>query len=159
METKHTVTKFIGKHILAVDYGQKFTGLANYKLGSDPFVLTYGRIKYESDKQLIAEINKVIEEEFIEILVLGIPYFTDGTESTMTKTIKEFGKLLSDSTTIEVYFQDETLSSYEAQERMKNDPRYNFKVDMTKIDAVAASIILEDFLKSSQTDSSSNSDS
>ena len=32
-------------------------------------------------------------------------------------------------------------------ERMKSDPKFNFKVDMTQIDAVAASIILEDFLK------------
>ena len=141
--------KFIGKHILAIDYGQKFTGLANYKVNSDPFVLTYGRIKYLNDKQLILDINKIIEEEFIDILVLGIPYFTDGTESTMTKTIKQFGEMLKAETDLEVYFQDETLSSFEAQERMKNDPRYNFQVDMTKIDAVAASIILEDFLKNS----------
>ena len=144
----------IGKHILAIDYGQKFTGLANYKVNSDPFVLTYGRIQYQSDEQLIDEIHQVIEEEFIDILVLGIPYFTDGTESTMTKTIKAFGekleklKKLNEQSDLDIYFQDETLSSYEAQERMKNDPRYNFQVDLTKIDAVAASIILEDFLKS-----------
>ena len=141
----------IGKHILAIDYGQKFTGLANYKVNSDPFVLTYGRIQYQSDEQLIDEIHQVIEEEFIDILVLGIPYFTDGTESTMTKTIKAFGeklKKLKEQSDLDIYFQDETLSSYEAQERMKNDPRYNFQVDLTKIDAVAASIILEDFLKS-----------
>jgi putative Holliday junction resolvase len=138
-----------GKHILAIDYGQKFTGLANFNVDSDPFVLTYGRIKFESDEQLVKELLHVIEEEFIDILVLGIPLFTDGTESTMTKTVKAFAEKLKVSTTCELYFQDETLSSYEAEERMKNDPRYNFKVDLTKIDAVAASIILEDFLKRS----------
>ena len=149
MQDKISKKLLNNKHILAIDYGQKFTGLANFKVNSDPFVLLYGRIKYESDTQLISEINKIIEEEFIEILVLGIPFFTDGTVSTITKTVKEFGNKLINSTDIDVFLQDETLSSFEAQERMKNDPRFNFKVDMTKIDAVAASIILEDFLKRS----------
>lgn len=137
------------KHILAIDYGQKFTGLSNFKVGSDPFILLYGRIKYESDEQLISEILKIIDDEFIEVLVLGIPFFTDGTESTMTKTVKSFADKLINSTDCQVFLQDETLSSFEAQDRMKNDPRFNFQVDMTKIDAVAASIILEDFLKRS----------
>jgi putative Holliday junction resolvase len=30
---------------------------------------------------------------------------------------------------------------------MKNSPRYNFKVDLKQIDAVAASVILEDFIR------------
>lgn len=149
MQDKISKNIIQNKHILAIDYGQKFTGLANYRVNSDPFVLLFGRIKYESDEQLIKEVLKIIEDEFIEIIVLGVPFFTDGTESTMTKTVKEFGEKLINSTDCPIFFQDETLSSFEAQDRMKNDPRFNFQVDMTKIDAVAASIILEDFLKRS----------
>ena len=39
------------------------------------------------------------------------------------------------------------MSSFEAENRMKNSPQYNFKIDLKHIDAVAASIILEDFMK------------
>lgn len=137
------------KHILAIDYGQKFTGLANYKVGVDPFVFLFGRIKYESDEQLIKEILQVVEDEFVEILVCGIPRFTDGKESKMTQTVKDFANNLSKQAGIPVYFIDETLTTFEAEERMKNDPRFNFQVDMKQIDAVAASIILEEFVNSS----------
>ncbi len=134
------------KHLLAIDYGQKFTGLSNYKVNIDPMILLFGRVKYESDEQLISEIQKILSEEFIDIIILGIPRFTDGRESTMTKTIKAFGDKLKNSVSIPVYYIDETLTTFEAEERMKNDPRYNFKVDLTKIDAMSASIILEQFV-------------
>jgi putative Holliday junction resolvase len=134
------------KHLLAIDFGLKFTGLSNYKVNIDPMILLFGRVRYESDEQLIAEIQKAVDEEFIDILILGIPRFTDGKESAMTKTIKTFGEKLKVAVSIPVYYIDETLTTYEAEERMKNDPRYNFKVDQTKIDAMSASIILEQFV-------------
>lgn len=137
------------KHVLAIDYGQKYTGIATHRVSIDPMIIPYGRIKYESDEQLAAEILDIIEEEFIEVLVLGIPLFTDGKESTMTKTIKQFAQKLESKVSIPMFLQDETLSTMEAEDRMKNDPRYNFQVDYSKIDAVAATIILEDFLNRS----------
>lgn len=134
------------KHILAIDYGRKFTGVATHRVNIDPIIIPYGRIKFESDTQLIAALKEIIEEEFVEIVVLGVPHFTDGTESTMTKTVKKFGELLEASLDLPFYLQDETLSTKEAEDRMSRDPRYNFQVDYSKIDAVAATIILEDFL-------------
>ena len=62
------------------------------------------------------------------------------------ETIEAFGQLLTQALKVPVYKQDETLSSFEAEERMRNSPRYNFKVDLSMIDSVAATIILEDFL-------------
>lgn len=137
-------------NILAIDYGTKFTGLATFHKGRDPFPMPLGRIKYVSDDQLIQDIKKTIEEEFIEAVVLGLPHLTDGQATNMTKTIQAFGKVLCEQIKPIKYFeQDETLSSFEAKERMKSSPRYNFQIDMTQIDAVAASIILEDFVSSS----------
>lgn len=134
------------KHILAIDYGQKFTGLSNYKVNIDPMILLFGRVKYESDDKLIQDLKDIIEDEFIEIIVLGVPRFTDGKESTMTKTILAFGEKLKTSIDIPVFYIDETLTTFEAEERMKNSPRYNFQVDYTQIDAMSASIILEQFV-------------
>lgn len=137
------------KHVLAIDYGRKFTGIATHRVSIDPIIIPYGRIAYKDDASLIGSIKEIIDEEFVEIVVLGIPHFTDGTESTMTKTVKEFGKLLEQSLELPLYYQDETLSTKEAEDRMSKDPRYNFQVDYSKIDAVAATIILEDFLNRS----------
>lgn len=136
----------INKRLLAIDYGTKFVGLAHKHHGHDPFVLLYGRLKYESDEKLTKEIQTIIEDEFIDIIVIGMPFLADGSDSEMTIRVKNFKNLLADKISIPIYEQDETLSSYEAEEKMKNDPRFNFKVDLTQIDSVAASIILEDFL-------------
>ena len=143
------MAKFNNQNILAIDYGQKFTGLATFAVGRDPFPTPYGRIAYVSDPQLVDNVLKIIENEAIEIVVVGIPFLTDGTATNMTKTVQSFINLLKNNISIPVYEQDETLSSFEAKDRMKNSPRYNFKVNMQEIDAVAASIILEDFMKSS----------
>lgn len=134
------------KRILAVDYGQKFTGLATYTPEIDPFVLLHGRIAYESDEKLCLEIKKIIDDEVIEVIVVGVPHLTDGQKTTMTKTVENFIELLRKKISdLPIFEQDETLSSFEAKERMLNSPRFNFQIDMRQIDAVAASIILEEF--------------
>lgn len=135
------------KRILAIDYGQKFTGMATYRYGVDPFVLMNGRLPYESDSQLVEALRTVIEEEFIDLLVVGVPFFTDGKASKMTETVRAFIKLAQDKLNIPIYEVDETLTTFEAGERMKQDPRFNFKVDLTQIDAMSAVVILEEFLK------------
>lgn len=135
-------------NLLAIDYGKKFTGLATYKVGSDPYPLTYGRIPYKSDKQLLQDILEICSQEDIQVVIIGIPKMLDGQITTMSKTIMSFADLLKASWNDNLFFtQDETLSSFEAKERMKNSAEFNFQVDMKRIDEVAACIILEDFLK------------
>ena len=87
--------------------------------------------------------------------MIGVPYLLDGQESTQTKKIKNFiQKFFKQFSDIDCFEQDETLSSFEAQERMKNSPRYNFEVDIKQIDSLSAAIILEDFVKRIENESS-----
>ncbi len=152
MKTPHpqNVEKFKGKHLLSIDYGTKVVGLASFAVGRDPYPLCFGRIIYRNDEQVIEELQAHIKENAFEVLILGLPLYTDGSESEMTKTVRSFGEKLKEKTQMELYLQDETLSSFEAEDRMKNSPQYNFKVDLKKIDELAASIILEDFLARTQ---------
>ena len=139
---------FYNKQILAIDFGLKVTGTALFCPGKDPFPYISEKIIYTSHSQTIVEINKIIENENVEILVLGVPYFIDGKASETTKLIQQFGRLLKEHFPKLAYFeQDETLTTKAAEERMKNSAAYNFKIDFTKIDGVAATIILEDFLR------------
>ncbi len=140
--------KFKGETILCLDYGTKFTGLALFSPGRDPFPMPHSRLKFISLEKLIKDIKKIIDEEIVTIVVVGIPRFTDGKESSMSEKVHLFASDLKKEITCKVLKQDETLSTYEAEERMKNSPRYNFKVDYNQIDALSASIILEDFLRS-----------
>jgi putative Holliday junction resolvase len=134
------------KRILALDFGEKFTGLALYCPSSDPYPVPYDRIAFKSDQQLANDIKLVIDSECIDIVVIGIPRLTDGTETNMTKRVRLFKATLVKNVSCEVFEQDETLSTFEAKDRMKNSPQYNFEVDLKKIDALSASIILEEFI-------------
>ncbi len=140
--------KFIAKRMMAIDYGTKVIGSAFYCPGPDPFPYIGEKIIYQSDDEAIKSIKKIIENEGIDILILGVPYYLDGKESQNTLKIKSFGSLLKlNCPEIDFYEQDETLTTKEAEERMKNSPQYNFKVDPTKIDCLSAMIILEDFIR------------
>ncbi len=143
--------KFLKKKIIAIDYGTKVVGLAMFKVGDDPFPYPYSRIIYKGDLELIQEIKDLKGEEFFDIIILGIPYYTDGSSSSMTNHLLKFGELLKESfknfNDIDIFYQDETLSTNEAKSRMLNSPQYNFKIDLKEIDKVAATIILEDFIK------------
>lgn len=135
------------KTILAMDFGEKFIGTATFCVNRDPFPTPYGRIVNSSKEKIIDEISKIIDIEGIDILVVGLPYLIDGKKTSTTLKAQLFSTFIKEHFSIPVFEQDETLSTYEAESRMKNSPRYNFKVDLKQIDALAASIILEDFIR------------
>ncbi|MBP9674601.1 MAG: Holliday junction resolvase RuvX [Bacteriovoracaceae bacterium] len=137
---------FLNKKIMSIDYGTKIVGFAQFCPGSDPFPYLAGSTPYQNDQNLIQKIKNRIESEFIDLIVLGLPLYLDGNESMMTKKVKLFAQDLKVELSIPLYLQDEGLSTFEALDRMKNSPRYLFKVNKQDKDALAASIILEDFL-------------
>ncbi|MBT3982106.1 MAG: Holliday junction resolvase RuvX [Bacteriovoracaceae bacterium] len=149
MKNSANYVKFKGLEILAIDYGTKIVGLGSFCPGNTPFPMPWGKLAYKNDDTLIDQLLEIIKREYFEVVVLGIPYYTDGKESDMTKRVKKFQKKLQSKLPegVQLYDQDESLSSYEAEERMKSGARYNFKVDPNQIDALAAAIILEEFIQ------------
>lgn len=149
LDTLKNHIKYEKKQLLAIDYGSKVIGLSCYMPGRDPFPLCAGRILFKNNQQVITELQKKVDEEGIDVIILGVPYRSDGSESDMTKTVLTFANLIEDNfKDLEINLQDEGLTSYSAKEFMKSSPRFDFKVDPKKIDEVSACIILEDFLRS-----------
>ena len=141
--------KFLNRRILAIDFGTKVIGTSTFCPGRDPFPVMSEKIIYKSHEESIISIKKLIENEDIDVVVIGIPYFLDGKESQNTINIKKFAQQLKNALKDKESFeQDETLTTKAAEERMKNSPEFNFKVDPTKIDCLSATIILEDFIRS-----------
>ena len=136
------------KTVLAIDYGTAVVGLALFCPGRDPWPLPLGKIIYQGDAHLLGVLEEKIEEESVGIVVLGLPLCKDGGKSAMTRRVEQFGealkKILTERT--EFYYQNEHLTTFEAEDRMKFSPRYNFKVEPGEIDALSACIILEEFL-------------
>jgi putative Holliday junction resolvase len=135
------------KTILAMDFGEKFIGIATFCVNRDPYPTPYGRIQNTGPEAVINQLKKIIEDEFVEEIVIGLPHLTDGKKTTTTQKAQNFINFIREYFALPIHEQDETLSTFEAESRMKNSPRYNFQVDLKQIDAVAASVILEDFIR------------
>lgn len=133
--------------LLAIDYGSKVVGTAKFTVGIDPYPLMLEKIIVKDETQVLKALSQLVNDEFINVIIIGIPYFIDGKSSEQTKKNKEFAdKIRTQFPHLKVFEQDETLTTKEAEERMKNSPQFNFKVDPTQIDCLSAVIILEDFL-------------
>jgi putative Holliday junction resolvase len=135
------------KNILAMDFGEKFIGVATYCVNRDPYPTPFGRIANTGPEAVIKELKRIVDGEVIDLIVIGLPHLTDGKKTSTTAKAQAFVDFIREHFTLPIEEQDETLSTFEAETRMKNSPRYNFQVDLKQIDAVAASVILEDFIR------------
>lgn len=135
------------KTILAMDFGEKFIGVATYCINRDPYPTPFGRIANTGPEAVVKELKRIIDDECVDVIVIGVPHLTDGKTTSTTQKARNFIQFIQEHFTLPIEEQDETLSTFEAESRMKNSPRYNFQVDLKQIDAVAASVILEDFIR------------
>ena len=129
---------------LGLDLGTKTLGVAISRSGI--IVNKLNTIRHENNlKFLLNEVIKICEEESIDLVVLGYPKNMNNTIGEKALYIEKFKKLL-ESRKIKVELQDERLSTVSAEKML-----INFDVSRQKrkdiIDSVAATIILEDYLK------------
>ena len=109
-------------------------------------------IRRESPKKLrrtLARISQLVEQYDVECIIVGYPVMLDGTEGERVEKTKEFATLLEKRCGKPIVFQDERLTTVEAYEIMdeagiKKQDRYKY------VDQIAATIILEDYLKSQE---------
>ena len=131
---------------LGLDLGTKTLGVAISRSGI--IVNKLNTIRHANNlKFLLSEVKKICEDENIDIVVLGYPKHMNNTVGEKALYIEKFKKLL-ESNGIKVELQDERLSTVSAEKML-----INFDVSRQKrkeiIDSVAATIILEDYLKRS----------
>jgi putative Holliday junction resolvase len=80
------------------------------------------------------------------LLVVGLPYNADGSESGMSETVRTFSDELSKRYALPVRLIDERYSSLEAETRLKAQRESGLRkrrVAKSDIDAAAACVILE----------------
>ena len=129
---------------LGLDLGTKTLGVAISRSGI--IVNKLNTIKHDNNlKFLVKEVKALCDEENIDIVVLVYPKNMNNTIGEKALYIEKFKKLL-ESMGIKVELQDERLSTVSAEKML-----INFDVSRQKrkeiIDSVAATIILEDYLK------------
>lgn len=127
--------------LLGLDWGMRRTGVAISDMDG-AFVFTRPGIeilKYTHDA-LAQRIVKIIGDENITGIVIGLPLRTDGGESETTAMVRAFADVLATKTELPIVFIDETLSSATAQEQMGRVRRDDIK---RELDSNSARVILE----------------
>ena len=91
----------------------------------------------------IAELDR--EDEGIAAVVVGMPSSLDGTPTPQTAQVLAFITLLRTRTTVPIATEDERLTSREAESRLARREK-DWRKRKAQIDAVAASVFLQDYL-------------
>ncbi|MGA2092676.1 MAG: Holliday junction resolvase RuvX [Sedimentisphaerales bacterium] len=132
---------------LAIDYGTKSTGLAicdpSETIVSPLAVLSNG-------KDLADRIVEIVKAESVSAVVFGLPLNMDGSSGNQAKIVQDFAGNLVKMVTVPIYFQDERLSTFAAQEKLRAADLTR-KKKRRRLDAVAAAEILQAFLDSKRT--------
>ena len=81
--------------------------------------------------------------------MVGLPYNIDGSHQPITDLAEQFAVQLGEKSGLSVYRMDERLSSREAAARLRQARKEGSakRKDAEKLDAIAASIILENWLQ------------
>ena len=125
------------KWYLSLDVGGRRIGVA---VGDNLTKIASPVAVVINDDKAIINIKKLTEKYRIEKIIIGLPRDNRGEETAQSKYVRKFAKKLK-SLKIPLIFQDESLTSVEAEARI------SARGDKTSIDAEAATIILTDFLE------------
>ena len=128
---------------LAIDYGYKRTGLAV----CDPLeIIVSPLLVIEGQKGLLEKISNVVKEQNAEAIVVGLPINMDDSQGPQAKLTLAFAEQLKKHVSVNIYFQDERLSSFGAEEKLAPAELTRGK-KRKRLDAVAAAEILNTFLE------------
>ena len=132
--------------ILGIDYGRKRTGVAV----TDSLQIVAGNLTTVPTHELMQFIKDYVAQECVERIVIGQPTQLNGEPSESMKYITPFVKRLrKELPEMPIDLYDERFTSTIAHQAMidggmkKSDRR-----DKSRVDAIAATIILNDYLQS-----------
>jgi putative Holliday junction resolvase len=135
--------------VLAIDYGRKRIGVAiSDELGMTARPLaTLERTNRRDDLQRLREL---VRKHGVGRIVVGNPVRLDGSASEMAEEAARFAARVQKKLGLPVEMLDERLSSWEAHETTAATKTKRNKQG-AGVDAVAAAVILRDFLEREQT--------
>jgi putative Holliday junction resolvase len=153
---------------IGIDVGEKRVGLA---AGNSRFHMAFPLKTLPNDDDVYFKIFAEAYQKTAQVLVIGLPRNADGQETKQSQKVRQFAKTLQEAIDqsatiipddsgesgdaeieIQIIFQDESLTSVVAAEKLRARKDFNEKMlrDGT-LDSEAAALILQDFLDSQET--------
>ena len=130
--------------VMGIDYGDARTGIAM----SDLLCSIVGSTTVfhsRNPEKTLAEICKLVTDNQVTEICMGLPKNMDGTEGPRAQLCREFAQRVQEATGLEVHLWDERRTTVEAH-NILSEHNYHGKKRKNTVDAVAASLILEGYL-------------
>lgn len=134
--------------IMCLDYGDARIGIAF----SDYLQITCNPYQTYVSQGMVKDLeylSNLAHNNDVNLIVIGMPYSLEGQENERTKITTEFGTALSNYANIKVVYEDERLSSYEAEEILRSK-KVNPKDRKKQLDMLSAAIILQAYLNNNK---------
>ncbi|HOR23545.1 Holliday junction resolvase RuvX [Candidatus Saccharibacteria bacterium] len=129
-------------NLLGLDIGEKRIGVARANVVARlPEPLT----TLNNDENFRGLLKEIIKQHDIDTIVVGLPRNLDGRETKQSEYVRGFVNSKLQKIGPAITYQDETLSTVEALERIKLQ-----KKPIDDVDSLAAAVILEDYLNSGE---------
>lgn len=125
---------------IAIDVGTKRVGLA---ASDDLGIIAKPVLTIERDGA-VEYIAGLVETEKVSRIVVGLPYLPSGRLGSQSKDVIEFVEELHKETDLPIDYENEVLTSVEAENRLKSLSKK--RINKADVDAMAACIILESYL-------------
>ena len=131
-------------YIMAVDLGKARTGIALSDNG-ESFAFPKAVITEYNTEKLVQKICNIAKELCADLIVVGLPKNMDGTLGDRANECTEIAQKITELSGIKIELWDERLTTVSAHTALNFTDTRGKKRKET-VDAVAATIILEDYL-------------
>lgn len=130
--------------VLSIDMGKKRIGLAmsdELRIIASPYEV----LEIKEIEQVLSYITRIISENNVSTVVMGLPINMDGTEGDAAISAREFMAKLQQKADFESVFVDERLSSVEAN-NILDEAGVHWSKRKGIVDSLAAQIILQKYI-------------
>ena len=130
---------------MALDVGDRRIGIAVTDVGG---LTVQGRptLRRSSFSNDVAHIRALVAEEQVGEIVVGYPRHIDGRRTRQTEKTELFAERLRSELSVPVVLWDEALTSFEAEQQLE-EMGMNWRRRRQHVDELAATLILEDYLR------------
>lgn len=129
--------------VMALDLGRKRVGVA---FSDETAFMCIDALAFvvRDDRDLIKQIEKLVDERDVAEIVVGYPINLKGERTESTRWVERIYYLLKERYHFPVNLLDERMTTALAERFV---PRNERRKDRSKVDAVAASLLLADYLR------------
>jgi putative holliday junction resolvase len=127
--------------VLALDVGERRVGVAVADVRAR---LAHPLTTLMRTEATPEDVQRLVDEHAAGVVVVGLPRGLDGQHTAQTMAVEEFKAELEQVLSVPVHWQDEALTSAQAETELRSRGKPYKKED---VDALSATYILEDFIR------------